>query len=302
GPALRGELVFARETKRGSKMETLLRDFRFGLRLLVKTPGFTAVSLITLALGIGATTAMFTVVNGILLRPLPYKEPDRLVLIKERIPKLRSYPLSIPPPDIITFQKESKAFDGVTGFQEIDMDLTGLGAPVRIGATRISWNALQVLGVSPLLGRGFTEDEDQVGRYVAILSYGTWQQRFGKSPDILGQTLELDRNKYVIVGVMPSEFAFPLKSTRPKTSEIWVPLALTDHEKAAVGDNFDYEAVARIKNGLTLSQAETDAEVVVQHIFDGFPEKFKQALQIYGVVVPLTDDTLGQVRTPLIIL
>src|SRR5205085_8768571 len=136
--------VSVRNTKkRGSTMEALLRDLKFGLRMLIKTPGFTAVSLITLALGIGATTAMFSVVNGVLLRPLPYKEPDRLVLIKERIPKIGPTPLSLPAPDVLTFQRENQVFEDVAGFEEGSMDLTNLGAPARLGSTRISWNGFR---------------------------------------------------------------------------------------------------------------------------------------------------------------
>src|SRR5262249_35907376 len=157
GPALRGELAYARPTERkGDGMETLVRDLQFGLRMLLKTPGFTAVSLITLALGIGATTAMFSVVNGVLLRPLPYKEPDKLVLINEKSPQSGQTPISLPAPDVLTFQRESRSFEGVAGFQETRMDLTGLGSPVRVSAARISWNGFELLGVAPALGRAFT--------------------------------------------------------------------------------------------------------------------------------------------------
>jgi predicted permease len=304
GPALRGEIAYARPAerkKRVSVMETLLRDLRFGMRMLIKSPGFTAVSLLTLALGIGATTAMFTVVNGILLRPLPYKEPDRLVLIKERIPKLGPNPLSIPAPDVLTFQRENRLFEGVAGFQETNLDLTGLGAPVRIGAARISWNGFQLLGVTPLLGRAFTADEDHPDRYVAVLSYATWQQRFGGSLDILGRTLELDRKSYEVVGVMPPGFVFPLR-TRSRALEVWTPMAFTDREKAAAGDNFDYEAIARLKPGVSLQQAEADAQAVMQHIAGGYPAQMRAEVQVFSVLVPLIDHTLGDVRSPLMIM
>src|SRR5215470_2548767 len=174
-------------------MQTLWQDLRCGARMLMKRPGFTLITVVTLALGIGATTAMFSVVNGVLLRPLRYKEPDNLVLIKEKIPKIGQTPISLPAPDVLTFQRESRLFDGVAGFQETRMDMTGLGSPVRVGAARISWNGFELLGVAPMLGRAFTADEDQPGRYVAVLSYATWQQKFGGAPDILHRTLELDR-------------------------------------------------------------------------------------------------------------
>jgi len=283
-------------------METLLRDLRFGLRMLTKTPGFTAVSLITLALGIGATTAMFSVVNGVLLRPLPYKESNRLVLIKERLPKFTAEPIDIPAPDVITFQQENRAFEGVSGFQPVNMDLTGIGSPVRIGAARISWNGFQILGVAPLLGRAFTAEEDNSGQYVTVLSYGTWQQKFGGSPDILSRKIELDRRQYQIVGVMPPEFAFPLQSTRIKSADLWVPMSFSETEKAAVGDNFDYGAFGRLKSGVTLPQAEADAESVVRHIVNQMPAKWQEALELHGAIVPLETDALGNVRSPLLIM
>jgi putative ABC transport system permease protein len=303
GPALRGEIVAVRATKRkGNKMETLLRDLRFGLRMLVKTPGFTAVSLITLALGIGATTAMFSVVNGVLLRPLPYKDPDKLVLIKEKIPKISPKPLSIPAPDILSYQRENHVFEDVAGYQETEMDLTSFGSPVRIGSARISWNGFRTLGVAPLMGREFTPDEDQPNRYVTIISYSTWQKRFGHSPDVLGRTLEMDRKQYQIVGVMPPGFTFPLRPADNSGTELWVPMALTDHEKANVGDNFDYNAVARIKAGVSLRQVEADAGAIMQHIYQELPADVASEFKFYPAIIPLKEETLGQVRQPLFIL
>ena len=283
-------------------METLLRDLRFGLRMLLKTPGFTAISLITLALGIGATTAMFSVVNGVLLRPLPYKDSDKLVLIREKIPKIRATPVDIPAPDVLTFQRETKVFDNVAGFQQTNMDLTNPGSPVRIGTARMAWNAFDVIGVSPILGRTFTADEDQPGQYVAILSYTTWKQRFGGSSDILGHKVELDRKQYQIVGVMPPEFAFPLTPSRNGTVEVWVPMAFTDQEKASLGDNFDYGAIARLKPGISLAQAGSDVQGVMDHIVEGFPAEVRASFQVFSVLVPVADDALGDVRSPLIIL
>ena len=303
GPALGGEIAAVKATKRkGRKMETLLRDLRFGLRMLIKTPGFTAISLITLALGIGATTAMFSVVNGVLLRPLPYKDPDKLVLIKEKIPKISPNPLSIPAPDILTFQRENHVFEDVAGYQETELDLTSFGSPIRVGAARISWNGFRTLGVSPLMGREFTQDEDQPNRYVAIISYSTWQQRFGRSPDVLNRTIEMDRKLYQIVGVMPAGFTFPMRPRETNGVELWVPMALTDQERANIGDNFDYNAVARLKEGVTLPQADADAQNVVKQIFAALPAALGSEFELYPALIPLQEETLGQVRQPLIIL
>src|SRR5262249_27446493 len=158
---------------------TLIRDLRFALRLLIRSPGFSAVSILTLAIGIGATAAMFSLVNGVLLRRLPYKNPETLVLLEEAIPKIRAEASWIPAPDVISFQEEPSSFEGVGGFVETQMDLTGVGSPVRIDIARLSWNTFPVLGVSPLLGRTFSPDEDRPGGYVAVLSHTCWMRRFG---------------------------------------------------------------------------------------------------------------------------
>ncbi|HEY6329859.1 MAG TPA: ABC transporter permease [Blastocatellia bacterium] len=281
---------------------SLGRDLKFGARLLLRSPGFAVVSILTLALGIGATTGMFSVVNRLLLRPLPYKDPGRLVLIKEAIHSISPEPSWIPAPDVLTFQQETRSFEDVGGFLETRMDLTGVGTPERIDIVRITWNTFNILGVSPILGRTFTESEDHPNSYVAVLSYDCWQQRFGGSPDVLGKTVELDRAARSIIGVMPPGFMLPLETPYPTPPELWIPMGFTDQERAARAALFIYGAVARLKPSVGVAQAQADAESVMQHIHEMYPINIQGRVQTNASVIPLAEDTYRTVRTPLYIM
>lgn len=281
-------------------MSNLLRDVRYSLRLLLKSPGFSVVVLLTLAIGIGATTAMFSVVNGVLLRPLPFKDPDRLMLIKERLPQLLPAPITIPASDVATFARETTSFDGVAGFIEEEFDLTGSGAPQKAPAARVGWNLFAVLGVQPALGRGFTAEEDHPDSDVAVVSYRFWQQQLGGARNVLQQTVTLDRKPYQIVGVMPRGFTFPLRSDKP--AEIWVPMGFTPAELKVGGSSFAFGALARLRPGVTMGQARGDVEQVTKHIAENFPSSRRGDLQIFGVLVPLKEDAVGDVRKPLLVL
>ncbi|MGB9460970.1 MAG: ABC transporter permease, partial [Candidatus Acidiferrum sp.] len=175
-----------------------------------KSPGFTAVAVLTLALGIGANTAIFSVVNAVLLSPLPYANAHRLVLVKELLPNITAEPFNVSGPDIAEIQKLNHVFEGVGGFSVWTYEFSGRGEPARVTADRISSDLFDVLGVQPILGRAFEPQEEQFGNQVVILSYGFWHRQFGGEHNILGQTLNLDRKPYTIVGVMPRSFIFPL--------------------------------------------------------------------------------------------
>jgi putative ABC transport system permease protein len=184
-------------------MDTLRQYLRFAVRILFKNPSFTMVAVLTLALGIGATTAMFSVVSGVLLSPFPFADPDRLVTIKNQIPKLGPTPFSVPAPDVLTYQRETKSFTDVAGYQESTYDLTGEGEPRKVQGARLTSNVLSVLGAAPMLGRNFTLDEDRTGNErVVILSYRMWRSLFASDPNVLDKTITLDRKPYTVVGVM----------------------------------------------------------------------------------------------------
>ncbi len=190
-------------------MTSLLQDFRYAYRILRHKPGFTILAVITLALGIGASTAIFSVVDAVILRPLPYRAPDRLVLVKEWIPKALPDPIPVCAPDVLQFQRENQVFESLAAFRGGQFDLAGGIQPQRINVDRVNANLFSLLGVQPVLGRAFTADEDHPGQLVAILSHGLWQRQFGADPNIVGHAVTLDRQPYTVVGVMPRAFIFP---------------------------------------------------------------------------------------------
>ena len=283
-------------------MGILRQHLRFAVRMLSKNPSFTTIAVLTLALGIGPTTAMFSVVNGVLLSRFPFADSDRLVTIKNRIPKLGPAPFSVPAPDVLTYQRETKSFTDVAGFQESTYDLTGQGDPRKVPGARLTSNVLSVLGVAPMLGRNFTPEEDRTGNEkVVILSYRLWRTLFASDPNVLDKPITLDRQPYIVVGVMGKDFIFPIE-TQADASELWVPMAFTDEERKSVGDNFDYSVVARLKPGASLAEAGADVERVAQIIRDGYPASVKSQFEVHGVVSGLRDSALGDYRRPILIM
>lgn len=198
-----------REARGTHFIETLLQDIRFALRMLRKSPGFTAVAVLTLALGIGATTAIFSVVNAVLLKSLPYQQPDRLMFVQERIPRLNQRPISVSAPDILVMQRDNRVFDALGAFCTQSANISGAGEPQRVQTARVSANLFPMLGANALLGRTFSPGEDPPGHFVTILSYALWQEHFGGDPAVIGKTIELDAKPYTIIGVMPANFEFP---------------------------------------------------------------------------------------------
>lgn len=281
-------------------MSDFLRDVRYGLRLLVKNPGFTVVALLTLAIGIGATTAMFSVVDGVLLRPLPFKDPDRLVLVKERLPKLVPHPVSVRAFDVDKYARENTSFEAVAGYLPNDFDLTGHGTPQKIAGLRAGGRLFSLLGVAPLLGRTFTAEDDHPDSYLAVVSYRLWKQQLGGTNDVIGQTITLDRKPYQIIGVMPADFAFPLRVVTPP--DVWVPMGFTPEELQPSASSFAYGALARLKPGMPMAQAQSDVGRIGNEIEQSLAAGRRGDLQVSGLVVPLKEDVIGDVTKPLLVL
>ncbi len=188
-------------------MESLLTDFRYALRRLCTSPGFTLTAMLTLAFGIGATTAIFSIVEGVLLRPLPFPDPARLVTLGDILEGVESGADApgVTAPGIRIYMRDTHAFSSLGGYQPSTYELSGQGSPAQINAARLTASIFPVLGVSPLMGRTFTQKEDEGGQQLAILSYQTWRSRFHGDVHILGEKILLDRKPYEIVGVMPRE-------------------------------------------------------------------------------------------------
>src|SRR5579862_525120 len=239
----------------------MLNDFRFGLRQLKKSPGFTLTAVLTLALGIGGVTAVFSIVDAVLLRPLPYPQPDRLVVLHEGIEHVFDG-ANLSAPDVISFERESRAMN-VGGFIGSSYEATGAGAPFRAQAERFTASMFPVLGVQPLLGRAFSRQEDESSAPVTVISYALWTERFGGRVDVIGKTIDLDRRPYTIVGVMPRDFESPMGRGGIAQRDLWVPMSFTSTEKGAEADDMDYGAVARLHPGVTEAQGLEDAHRVL---------------------------------------
>ena len=208
-------------------MTSLWADLRFAFRQLRKSPGFTLTAVLTLALGIGATTAMFSVVEGVLLRPLPYKNPSRLVVLGDHLTGVDMQDeTSVTAPDVVAYDRDTKAFTNLGGYRSTgSYELSGGVQPVNVNATRIGAGVLPTLGVAPLMGRFFTAQEEEHDQHLVVLSYATWKGRFHADPNILSQKILLDRQPYIVIGVMPRNFEFPLQPGHLNRSELWVPSA-----------------------------------------------------------------------------
>ena len=274
-------------------MDTLLHDLRYGIRTMLKSPGFTAVAVIALALGIGANTAIFSVVNALLLKPLPYKDADRLVLIWHTYPKLNLDQASVSAPSYIEYRDMTSSFEQVATATTWSVNLTGVGEPERIQGARVSGNLFTTLGVQPIAGRGFLAEEDQPGKNrVAILSYGLWQRQFGGDLSLIGQTITLDGDSYDVVGIMPPRFVFMLEV------DLFTPIAFTPEQLAANNHGNEYLiCVARMKPGVAFGQALAEMNTLADQLRP----------QFYGenwgiTVVPLREQLVGSFRTALFIL
>jgi len=248
-------------------MDTLFRDIRYGFRGLWKRPGFTLVALVALALGIGANTAIFSLVNAVLVQPLPFKEPNRLVWMWGNI-RQGGNRASVAPLDFLDYRRQNKSFEQFAAMGTIPfaINLTGGGEPERLQSAVVTGNYFQALGVNPLLGRTFVLDNEQTGNdQVAVLSYRLWQRRFGGDPNIVNQTITLDGRTHLVVGVMPREFNFP------RTAELWVPMNFDRPGMKQRRAHF-LRPVGRLKDGVTLAQAQADTDSVAQRLEEQYPD------------------------------
>jgi putative ABC transport system permease protein len=276
---------------------SLFREIRFSLRQLRKSPGFALTALLTLALGIGATSAIFSIVEGVLLRPLPFPDPASLVTLGDNLEGVDPGDGAAPAtaPGVRTYMRDTSAFSSLGGYQPSSYELSGQGEPVQINAARLTASMFPVLGVSPLMGRGFTQQEDEGSAQLAVLSYQTWRGRFHGEANILDQKILLDRKTYEIIGVMPREFEFPLVPGQLNRSELWVPMSFTQTELVQGVGAWAYFLVGRLKPGVTPAQAQQDAVGAAQEIMRNFPPALSSR-RIHPSVKPLDEVTVAQSR------
>ncbi len=280
-------------------MTSLYRDLKIAVRHLSKSPGFAVTAVLMLALGIGATTSIFSIVEGVLLRPLPFPEPDRLMVVSDVLQGVQvqgNNEDGVTVPDIRNYMRDTHSFTSLGGYQGTGFELSGIGEPAMVNATRMSGGVLPAVGVQPLLGRVFTQEEDDQHQQVAVLSYATWQSRFQGDSNILGKKILLDRKPYVVVGVMPRNFEFPLVPGHLNRSELWVPMSFTPQELSpSAAANWSYSMVGRLKPGVTAEQAVNDAGQVAKDTVLNYPA-FMAGFTMHPVVRPLREETVEYAR------
>jgi predicted permease len=287
------------------RMSGLLQDVRYAARTLRRHRGFATVVVLTLAFGIGINTATFSVVNAALLRPLPFADSDRLVALRERLAGFDFDGGPFSPPDFLDLQREQRSFAALAAYQREPVELSGAGDPIRVDAARVSANLFSMLGVSPLLGRGFTPEDDRPGVHLAVLSWGLWQARFGGDPSVIGQLVRLDRRPYTVVGVMPASFEFPQRgaSANDRPAALWITLAFTEGQRQARGSLFVFSAIGRLADDVSVEQASADLERIAAHINDEYPPVLQEAGFVIGLsAIPLRDAVAGPVERPLLLL
>jgi predicted permease len=278
-------------------MGNFFQELRYAVRQLRRSPGFTLTAVLTLAFGIGATTAIFSIVEGVLLRPLPFSDPSRLVLLADIVEGV-DYGGDTPgvtAPGVRIYMRDTTAFSNLGSYQPSTYELSGIGDPSQIEATRLTANMFAVLGVSPLMGRVFTPKEDASSAPLAVLSYGMWHSRFHGDQRILGRKILLDRKPYEIVGVMPRDFAFPLVPVQLNRTELWIPMSLTPEEVARGAGGWSYYLVGRLKPGVTPEQAQQDAIGAAREIMRSFPPALARR-RIDPLVQRLDEVTVAQAR------
>ena len=277
-------------------MRGILSDLKLVGRQLRTSPGFTATAVLMLAFGIGATTAIFSIVDGVLLRPLPFRDPAHLVTLGDQVSGTdwgqhdSGYASGL---EAVIYPRDTHSFENLGAYGYTSFELSGIGEPAEVNASRMAPAVFSALGISPLMGRVFTAQEDQQKELVAVLSYASWKSRFNGRQEILGTKILLDRKPYLVIGVMPRGFEFPLTPGHLNRIELWVPLSLTPQELATAGWYLQF--VGRLKPGVTQEQAQSDAGVVAQQIMRNYPPNLAN-FRIRPVVYPLQRITVVQAR------
>jgi len=283
-----------RDMRRVRLIEDLWRDFRFSLRSLLKRPGFTAIALLALALGIGANTAIFSLVNAVILQPLPYRDPDRLISVYGT--RNRSTQGSVGPTDFLDYRSQNKTFEqfAASGSMMLPMNLTGSGEPERLNASIITGNYFDTFGVRPALGRGFSLENEKTGQdHVTVLSHAFWQTRFGGDPNIVNKTINLDGKAYEVLGVLPAEVVLP------QPAQLWVPINFDADPEMKMRNARFLRGIGRLKEGVTLDQAQTDTDLIAAQLEQQYPDSNTGwSLRL----IPLREILVGGSRTMLFIL
>jgi len=287
--------------------DAMIQDLRYGVRMLLKNPAFTFIAMLTLAVGIGANSAIFSVINGVLLRPLPFAEPDRLVMLWTDNPTwdVGLHELPAANSDLPEWRANAKSFEQIAAFQSTLSDLSDDGNPQRVGGVDVSANLLPMLGINPVFGRGFVAEEETPGQdRVVIISHALWQQRFGGASDAIGKTITVNQVPRQIIGVLPDGFHFPRATEMPRgydlpeRADLWMPLARTDKFWES-REQRQLVLIARLNAGVTQNQAQAEMDAIAAHQGIEYPQTH-EGWRVW--LTPLFSQIIGQTRTPLLVL
>jgi len=291
-------------TRKEGIMSRVSQDIRYAARSMRRAPLFSAVVVLTLGLAIGATTAVFTIVNAVLLRSLPYRDPGRLVLFYEKIGTMMP-PAGFSPPDYIAFRDRVNSLESIAVYRNREYELSGVEAPERIIALRSSASLLNVLGVSPVIGRTFTQEEDEGAARVALLSSRLWTRAFGRDPKIIGRAVMLDRQPYSVIGVLPETFIFPSRGPHLNNvpADVFLPTSFTAGERSGFGSMYNNTVIGRLKPAVTAARADAEArELVRANAAELYPASLKGLAGVMSAsAAPLRDEVVGRARTLLLV-
>jgi predicted permease len=291
-------------------LEESVNDVRFAIRTLRKAPAFTVTVIAALAFCIGLNTAIFSIVDTVLFRPLPFPDQQRLVAVTEGVPGLGFPVLPFSPPDYLFVAANSRSFAGTAVYRTQPYEISGAGQPRRLYGARVTPSLFRVLGTSPAIGRAFTHEEDEHARRVTILTYAFAQSTFGTPQAVLRRTILLDRTPYTVIGIMPPSFSFPIRGSRfsSNPADVFIPVSWSNEDRRQNVSNFDYSMVARLKPNVTIQQANAEMHGLLNRIVENYPPNLKQALSkmpnfsLESQTVPFREEFTGNVQRPLLLL
>jgi predicted permease len=304
-----GSVLLAREDARTIWttvwLDQLWQDVAYAFRQLRRSPSFAVIAVLTLAIGIGANSAVFTIVNGILLEALPYKNPQQLFVLFEQLPNA-PFKFGFSPPDFDFIRKEARSFSGMAAYRTISYELSGISQSQRLVGARVTPELFSVLGVAPRIGRAISVEDDAQQAHVAVLSDGFWSRAFGRDPSIIGRPILLDRHPYTVIGVMPESIEFPPRGPEllnGEPAEVFVPMAFTPTEREGWGMFYNNAVVARLKPGISLEQARAEVAGLLQPLAEHYPPVLGPFLKGFSIpMAALDEETVGRSRRMLLML
>jgi putative ABC transport system permease protein len=284
--------------------EKTMQDIRYALRLLVKSPGYALAAIAALAIGVGANTAVFSIVNGVLVKSFPFRDPSKLVLLFEQIP-ISTVKFGFSPPDFETIRRVVRSYDGFAAYRTQSYELAGTDNPQRVIGARVSSDLFSILGAEPARGRVFTAAEDQQIARVAVVSDGLWARAFGRDPSLVGRSIQLDGRTYSVIGIMPRQFVFPPRGAEMngEPADVFVPMSFLPFERQGYGMFYNNTVIARLKPGVSIDQARAETASLLPSLIESYPPPLRQFVANQRIpVTPFSEETVGNSRRLLLVL